>query len=71
MHSEKFFSDHSSWLGEILGLYMLENNDVSSANSFTVDCKFSGRLFMYIRKSNGPKIEPNGTPANTDDRLEH
>ena len=39
---------------------MVENNDVSYANSFTVDCKFSGRSFMYIRKSNGPKIEPYG-----------
>ena len=50
---------------------MVENNDVSSANSFTVDCKFSGRSFMYIRKSNDPKIEPCGTPASTDDQLEH
>ena len=51
---------------------MVENNGVSSGNSSTVDCKFSGRSFMYIRKSNAPKIEPCGTPASTDDdQLEH
>ena len=26
---------------------------------------------MYIRKSNAPKTEPCGTPATTDDQLEH
>ena len=26
---------------------------------------------MYIRKSNGPKIVPCGTPASTDDQLGH
>ena len=44
---------------------------MSSANSLTVDSKPSGRSFMYIRKSNGPKIEPCGTPASTDDQFEH
>ena len=44
---------------------------MSFANSFTADWKFSGRAFMYIRKSNGPKIEPCRTPASTDDQLEH
>ena len=58
---KKFFRPLSSWLAEILGSYTVEDNDVSSANSFTVDSKFSGRSFMYIRKSNGPKIEPCGT----------
>ena len=64
-------SNEKIWLAEILESYMVENNDVSSANSFTVDCKFSGRSFMYIRKSNGPKIESSRTPASTDDHLEH
>ena len=50
---------------------MVENNDVSSANSFTEDCKCSGRSFMCIKKSNGPKIETCRTPASTDDQLEH
>ena len=50
---------------------MIENNDVSSAHSFTVGCEFSGRSFMYTRKSNAPKIEPWETPASTDDQLEH
>ena len=26
---------------------------------------------MYMRKNNGPKIEPYETPASTDDQLEH
>ena len=54
----------------MLGSYTVENNDVSFANIFTAD-KFSGRSFMYIRKSNGCKIEPFGTPPSTDDQLEH
>ena len=49
---------------------MVENN-VSSVNSFTVDCNFLGRPFMSIRKNNGPKIDPCGTPARTDNQLEH
>ena len=68
---EIFFKSLSSWLAEILGSHTVESNDVSSANNFTVDCKFSERSFMYIRKSNGPKMEPCGTPASTDDQVEH
>ena len=37
---ETFFRPLSSWLAEILGSYRVENNDVSFANSFTVDCHF-------------------------------
>ena len=40
-----------------------ENSDVSSANSFALDAKSSNKSFMYIRKSNGPRIEACGTPA--------
>ena len=36
---------------------------MSSAESLTEDSKPSGRSLMYVRKSNGPKIEPCGTPA--------
>ena len=49
---------------------MIENNDVSSANNLAVDCEFSGRSFVYLRKSNGPKIKIFRTPASTDNRLE-
>ena len=66
-----FFRPLSSCLAEILGSYTVENNDVSSVNSLTVDCKLSGRSFMLIRKSNGPKIESCGMPASIDDQLEH
>ena len=68
---EIFFRSCSSWLAEILGSYIVENKDVSSSNSFTVACKFSGRSFMYIKKSNGPKIKPCRNPASTDDQLKH
>ena len=44
---------------------------MSSANSLAVDCKLSGRSFVSIRKSNGHKIEPWGTPLSTYDKLEH
>ena len=44
---------------------------MSSANSLAVDCKLSGRSYMYIRKSNFPKIGPCETPASTDDQWEH
>ena len=48
----------------------VENSDVSSAKSLTEDSKLSGRSFICIRKSNGLKIEPCRTPANTDDQFE-
>ena len=50
---------------------MVENIDVSSENSLAVDCKLSGRSFIYIRKSNGLKLEPCRTLAITDDQLQH
>ena len=43
----------------------MENNDVSSANSFTVGFMSTDRSLMYIRKKGGPKIDPCGTPAFT------
>ena len=49
---------------------MVENNHVSSPNSLAVDYKLLVTLFMYIRKSNGPKIEPCRIPAIVDDQLE-
>ena len=39
-------------------LYMTEKSDVSSANNLGFETKFSGKSFMYIKKSNGPRIEP-------------
>ena len=43
----------------------MEDNDVSSANSFTVDFMSTDRSLMYIRNKGGPKIDPCGTPAFT------
>ena len=43
----------------------MENNDVSSANSFTVDVMSTDRSLIYIGKNNGPKMDPCGTPFRT------
>ena len=43
----------------------MENNDASSANSFTVDVMSTDRSSMYIRKKSGPKMDLCGTPAFT------
>ena len=39
-------------------LCITEKSDVSSANNLGFETKFSGKSFMYIKKSNGPRIEP-------------
>ena len=57
-YSKFFFRSLSSWSADILGLQTVENSEVSSAKSLAVDSKLSARSFMYIRQSNGPKIEP-------------
>ena len=46
---------------ELIARYMA----VSSAKSLTLDLTWSGRSFIYIRKSMGPKTEPFGTPDDT------
>ena len=38
---------------------------VSSAKSLTLDLTWSGRSFIYARKSMGPRTEPSGTPEDT------
>ena len=43
----------------------MENNDVSSANSCTVDFMSTDRQLMYIRNKGGLKIDPCGTPTFT------
>ena len=42
---------------------MVENNDVSSPNSFTVDIMSTDRSLMYVRKRSRPKMNPCGTTA--------
>ena len=44
-------------------LFAIEKIDASSAKSFTFDIKLLGRSFIYIKNSNGPKIDPCGPPA--------
>ena len=43
--------------------FTIEKIDVSSAKSLTFDIKLLGRSFMYIKSSNGHKIDPCRTPA--------
>ena len=43
--------------------FTIEKIDVSSAKRLTFDIKLLGRSFMYIKNSNGPKIDPCGTLA--------
>ena len=38
---------------------------MSSAKSFGFVLRLSDKSLIYIRKNNGPKIEPCGTPAST------
>ena len=46
---------------ELIARYMA----VSSAKSLTLDLTWSGRSFIYARKSMGPRTEPCGTPGDT------
>ena len=40
-----------------------ENRYLSSSNNFAVNTKSPDKLFMYIRKKNGPNLGPCGAPA--------
>ena len=42
-----------------------EKGEVSSANNFELDARFSDKSLMYIKKSSGPRIEPWGAQAST------
>ena len=39
----------------------VENKEVSSGKSFTVDSMFSDKSFKYIRRKSRPRIGPYGT----------
>ena len=39
----------------------VENKEISSAKSFTVDSMFSDKSFKYIKKKSRPRIGPYGT----------
>ena len=43
--------------------FTTKDSDVSSANKVALDAKSSDKLFIYVRKSNGPSREPSGTPV--------
>ena len=54
-----------SLAAELSILCATEKNEVSSVNNLALDNNSSTRSFMYIKNSNGPSIEPCGTPAST------
>ena len=41
----------------------MENEEFSSASNLISKFKLSGKSLMSMRQSNGPKIEPCGTPT--------
>ena len=49
----------------VVYMWVTENIEDSSSNSFAFDDKLSAKLFMYVRKRNGPIMEPWGTPVLT------
>ena len=57
-NSDIFLRSSFNKFADSVALYTVENNEVSSANNFADDFKFSGRSLMQIKKSNGPSIEP-------------
>ena len=48
---------------EVLGSWTMGNNDVSSANSFTVDTMSTDKSLMHITKKSRHKMDPCATPA--------
>ena len=50
-------------LAVAIGSWTKENREVSLAKSFGFVIKLLDKSLMYIRKNNGPNIEPWGTPA--------
>ena len=55
---------------ETLALFTTEKREVSSANSLTVVVRPRGRSLIQMRRNNGPRTEPCGTPAVTDFQTE-
>ena len=56
----------SDWIGsQSASLATMSKSKASSAKSLTGDCTLSGKSFIYIKKSNGPKTVPWGTPEVT------
>ena len=57
-HCQIFLSHYIAHILQIHILQISENKEVSSANSFTLLVKLSTISLIYIRKNNGPNIEP-------------
>ena len=55
---------------DVLLSWITENKDVSSANSLAFEDNPSDKSLIYIKNSNGPSMEPWGTPALTSDQSE-
>ena len=56
-HSDIFLRSSFNEFADSDKSYTVENNEVSSANNLVDDSKFSGRLLMYIKKSNDPNLD--------------
>ena len=63
VHSEILLRSSFNTFAERVGLYIVENKEVSSANNLTNEFKLLGKLVMQIGNSSGPRMEPFGTPA--------
>ena len=53
-----------------INVITIQKIDVSSAKSLTFDMKFFGKSFIYIKNSNGLKLDSCGTPALTSSQWE-
>ena len=62
-HSRIFLKSLFSTFAVSKGSQISENKVVSSANNLTLLFKLCVRSLIYIRKNNGPNIEPCGAPA--------
>ena len=62
-HSRIFLKSLFSTFAVSKGSQISENKEVSSANNLTLLFKLCVRSLIYIRKNNGPNIEPCRAPA--------
>ena len=69
-HSEILFESSLTSSVETMS-FTIEEIDPSSAKSFTFDMKLLGRSFMYIKNSNGSRIDPCSTPALVNGNFDH
>jgi hypothetical protein len=62
-HSSIFCRSEFNLVIDSSGEFIVSNRVVSSANRCTLVSRLFGRSFIYSKNSNGPRIDPWGTPA--------